>query len=294
MDRQSESLNRLLRCELTAVHQQFIHVLTLRERGREETAARIMKTDTVDFPVAMRIIDFLIETGAPLALASEAFAPGQDHRSILAAEQTMEARLRAALDAADCADERAVALLATAEAPRDAYAAWLAAQLGDSDPDPAPAAPRFPETAGLVAHLAVLIEQAMAHAFLHWHRGTRDHADAAWATSGGAMMQMTAFVELFAAHRATPAPGDMPALRIADDPADAFDCDRRLAADCAEEAAGAAAACREPALAALCRSIADYSRRLSVWSPEAPHPAAATNPAAFASFEATLDRFVRV
>ena len=38
-----EYLTRLLRCELTAVNQQFIHVLALRDWGYAETAERIRR-----------------------------------------------------------------------------------------------------------------------------------------------------------------------------------------------------------------------------------------------------------
>ena len=76
MATQSESLNDVLRCEMTAVNQQFIHVLALREWGDDETAERIMQVDFVDFPNAMRIIDYLVETKTPIALASGSCTPG--------------------------------------------------------------------------------------------------------------------------------------------------------------------------------------------------------------------------
>ena len=58
------SLNKILRCEMTAVNQQFIHVLALRDWGFAETAERIMAVDYVDFPNAMRIIDHMVQTDA--------------------------------------------------------------------------------------------------------------------------------------------------------------------------------------------------------------------------------------
>jgi bacterioferritin (cytochrome b1) len=57
LNRQSESLYRLLRCELTAVNQQFIHALGLRDWGYAEAAERIMAVDYVDFPNAMRVLE---------------------------------------------------------------------------------------------------------------------------------------------------------------------------------------------------------------------------------------------
>ena len=93
MATQSDSLNDVLRCEMTAVNQQFIHVLALREWGDDETAERIMQVDFVDFPNAMRIIDYLVETKTPIRIVSGRFTPGTNHRDILRAEQTMERQL---------------------------------------------------------------------------------------------------------------------------------------------------------------------------------------------------------
>ncbi len=98
MDIQSDSLNGVLRCEMTAVNQQFVHVLALRQWGDDETAERIMQVDRVDFPNAMRIIDYLVETETPIGLVSDRFTPGANYRSILLSEQTIEQRLSAAIE----------------------------------------------------------------------------------------------------------------------------------------------------------------------------------------------------
>ncbi len=291
MDRQTRALNKLLRCELTAVHQQFTHVLALREWGETATAARIMEVDRVDFPNAMRILAFLVETGAPLELASDPFVPGSGMREVLRAEQAMERRLSAAIAGVRVTDRRARALFATALEPRQAYAEWLDKRLSDGLPDGA-AMPRTDTgTADVVAHLITMVEQTLAHAFVHRHAGEAENADAAWAASGGAMMQLTELVRLFAARRCVPAPGRFPALNIAVRPEESFEPDRRLAALVAEQADTVARGSGQDALAALCRRIADYSLEQSRWSPGRDHPAGRTNPPAFASFEATLKRF---
>jgi bacterioferritin (cytochrome b1) len=291
MDEQAEALNRLLRCELTAVNQQFIHVLALRAWGEEEIAARIMDVDMVDFPNAMRILGTLVATGQPFDLAPDPFVPGSDVTGILLAEQAMEQRLSAAIDGAQVTSQRAQALVATAQEPREAYARWLAERLFESDTNGAAESRTDADTADLVAHLIAMIEQAMAHAFVHWHAGDVANADAAWAASGGAMMQLTEMVRLFAAQRSVPAPGAFPAMHIALRPEEAVEADRRLAALCAEEAARVAGHSAEDTIADLCRRIADYSLEQSRWRPGSEHPASRTNPPAFASFEATLKRF---
>jgi bacterioferritin (cytochrome b1) len=288
MTTQTDALNDVLRWELTAVNQQFIHVLALREWGDDETAERIMDVDYVDFPNAMRIIDYLVETGTPIAIGSGRFTPGTDRRSILLAEQAMERQLSAAIGNAVCADDRARALISTAQGPREAYAAWLTDRLNGASHSVSDATLTGTETSGLVAHLITLIEQAMVHAFMHRHGGDRAGADGAWASSGAAMMHLTELVQFFAAHRTVPIPGEIPAPRIAGEPAEAFDLDCQLAASCADEAAMAAAGCEEIALANLCRKIAERCLELSRWRPGQAHPAASTNPPAFGSFEESL------
>lgn len=292
MDTLSDSLNGVLRCEMTAVNQQFIHVLALRQWGDDETAGRIMQVDQIDFPNAMKIIDYLIETETTIGLVSDRFTPGANYRSILLSEQTIEQRLSAAIEKAACRDDRAQALISAAEAPREAYAAWLDDHLKEANGDEAVATLSGAETAGVIAHLLTIIEQSMVHAFVHWHRGDTDNADAAWATSGAAMMHMTEFVHLFAAHQSVPIPGKFPALQIAGEPAEALDFDRQLAKRCADETTAALGRCEETAIAILCRKIADHCLELSRWDPKQAHPTACNNPAAFNSFEATLTKYV--
>ncbi len=293
IDTQSESLNKILRCEMTAVNQQFIHVLALRDWGFAETAERIMAVDRVDFPNAMRIIDHLVRTGAPILLASDRPTPGISHRDILVSEHALEQRLFAAIQKAVCTDDRPRALVAAARAPREGYGAWLTDQLdGPGGEEETQADVPFPETARVFAHLIATLEQAMMHAFVHRHRGDANIADAAWSTSGAAMMHVAEFVHLFAARQTVPLPGAMPALEIASESAAALDFDRQLAERCAREATEASNACNDIAIAGLCRRIADYSLQLSRWTPGQMHPAANDNPTVFSSFEASLRRHV--
>ncbi|MDX1576571.1 MAG: hypothetical protein R3285_10280, partial [Kiloniellales bacterium] len=233
-------MNELLRCELTAVNQQFTHVLALREWGEAEIAARIMEVDCVDFPNAMRILAFLLKTGAPLDLAPDSYVPGRTVTGILFAEQAMERRLAAVLADVRVTSPAARAHVATAQAPRRAYAEWLAERLSERNADDGDRARPDPAAADLVAHLIAMIEQSLAHAFVHRHAGDTAGADAAWAASGSAMMQLTALVRLFAARQDVPAPGAFPALRIARRPELAVEADASLSALVARRAAEAA------------------------------------------------------
>jgi len=293
MQTQTECLNSVLRCELTAVNQQFIHILALRKWGDKETAARITQVDNIDFPNAMRIIDHMVQTKTPIDLVPGPFLPGANYRAILISEQVVERRLVAAIEKAACEDKRARMLIAAAREPREDYSDWLADRLNAEISGEAGEFQAGAATANLVAHLITLIEQSMVHAFLHWHGGDADSADAAWATSGAAMMHMTEFVSVFAARRSVPIPGVFPTPQIASRREEALNLDRHLAKLCSDEAATAAVECDQSTIADLSREIADYCLELSRWSPERPHPAANKNPVAFSSFEATLAKFVR-
>ncbi len=228
-----EHLNKVLRCELTAVNQQFIHVLALRDWGYTESAGRIMEVDYVDFPNAMGIIDYLVQAGLPVLLSSECPAPGTTYKGILLSENSLEQRLSAVIEDAVCTDDDPRALISAARAPREAYAAWLTDQLDGPGVDEALQDDLFPESFGVFAHLIATIEQAMVHAFVHWHEGEAKIADAAWATSGAAMIQATEFVHLFAAHRTLPLPREMPVLQIASESVAGLEFDRQLAGSCA-------------------------------------------------------------
>ena len=287
-----EQLNRVLRFELTAVNQQFIHVLALRDWGYSDAAERIMEVDYVDFPNAMRIIDYLVQQELPVSVDSERPALGTSYRGILSAELAFEQRLLAAIEEAACSSGRGCALLSAARAPRQAYAAWLEGQLDGAVEDEPVKDVLFPQSFGVFAHLIALIEQTLVHAFVHRHQGEVESADAAWATCGAAMMQATEFVHLFTAQGTLPLPGEIPALRLAGQSAAAQEFDRGLSDSCAREAAAAAKACDDTAIADLCRKIAAYCSRLSAWKTGEAHPARGDNPAVFSSFEGSLRRFV--
>lgn len=292
LNSECEYLNRVLRFELTAVNQQFIHVLALRDWGYAETAERIMEVDYVDFPNAMRIIEYLIHEGLPVSVESERPIFGTNYPGILRAELVFEQRLLAAIEGAACSNERARALLSAARAPRQAYAAWLRSRLEGAGVGGPVKDELFPESFGVFAHLIAVIEQTLVHAFVHRHQGDVESADAAWATCGAAMMQATEFVHLFTVHGTLPLPAEIPPLQFADRSTAAHQLDRRLIGSCAREAAAAAKACNDTEIANLCRKIARYSSRLSAWKTGEAHPALGDNPAVFSSFEGSLRRFV--
>jgi bacterioferritin (cytochrome b1) len=293
MTYEQAALTGVLRLQMTAVNQQFMHILALRQWDENELAARITRVDNIDFPVAMRIADYLVAERVPLGLQGAEFAPGNDPASIVAAELCMERKLGQLLAEVRAHNAQATDLLRQAKAPRVEYIAWLEERAGENDGGEGARLPAADATAATVAHLLSLSEQAMLHAFVHRHRGDRDAADDAWSTSGAAMMHLTALVRNFAALRGIPHPGSCPSLDVRYEADEALAADLELAAACTREAKSAAARCDAARIAENCAAIATACEELARWDRTSAHPAERTNPAAFQSFDMTLDKFVR-
>ena len=281
----------LLRCEMTAVHQQFTHILSLRRWGHRDIAERIVEVDDVDFPNAMKIIDYLVETQAPLAVPGDEFQPGHDLPSVMAAEAEMEGRLGRAIE--DCRFEspRLTGLLDAAKGPRKEYARWLEGNIVVPGPGRATNPDFALGCAELVGHLLTVVEQAMIHAFVHFHHDRKDLADAVWHTSGAAMMQLTRFVSQCAARDAAMVVEAMPAPVVEYDSELSLQADAELANRCALLAGQAAGDGVTGKVGHFCRELKDYYIVLSEYAGRSVHPAESSNPPAFSSFEATLIRF---
>jgi bacterioferritin (cytochrome b1) len=292
VETENSKLRYLLREQLTAVHQQFVHIIALREWGDEEFAASIEKVDNADFPVAMKVMDHLISGGSSLDLSYQPFAPGSTVRNVLAAERAVERSMRAALSLDLGADHPAGGWIAAARAPRQQYADWLDERelaLGEETPTNCADTDAL---GGMFAHLIAMIEQAMAHAFVHWHWGTRHDADAAWETSGTAMMKAAALVRATAARRGIPIPANDARITIQNDPEAAHEADRFLASSCARSAHEAAKD-TDGDIAALCRDVEAYAQRLVAYRSDGALPPINGSSKAFRSFETTLTKYVR-
>jgi len=286
----TETLLALLRLEYSITNQQFSHILALRVWGGSDVAERIVEVDNVDFANGLAIVDHLVQNRIPISLPPDTYAPGPDEPGVLWREQAAERQIAAFLAARTCADEAANGFLDAARRPRAAYAVWLDARLQDQPVSRTAPLPLFEETLPLVAHLITLMEQASIHAYVHRHHGTMADADAAWMTSGKAMMHLTAIVHHFAVQGSLPRPGLCPQPMIGNDPNSANVADTTMAALCAHEAEKAATSCSHEKLAALCSKIAVYCEELAQWKPGQDHPATGNIPAVFTSFEATLAR----
>ncbi len=289
----SAALNCLLRTALTAVNQQSVHLLALRRWGGGELEARIRDVDRADFPSTLAIIDHLVAERLPITIESEGFIPGASERAILLAEQRVEANLAAAVVPLAGGDGPASRLAAAVAAPRPSYGDWITVRLAQA-PDRTPnLLSLVDEFAGLFADLTVLGEQALVHAFVHWHRGVRTDADAAWGVSGAAMMRAGDIIHLLADQGAVPVPDEMPALVIRAAPAQAIEADRHLARRCRETALATARRCSTEPAKSLANKVAVEA---TVWADRPagtalPPDAGATH--TFASFERTRRRYLR-
>jgi bacterioferritin (cytochrome b1) len=284
-----EHLTRLLRTELTAVHQQFFHMLALRQWKNRDLLSRITEVDSEDFKNAMQIIDLLVSRSIPIKLASQRILPGSDIASILRSELQMEERFADVLDATQVVDSEAMARVSRAAAPRRAYRDWLGKQIGRTTPASVPCETK-PSMAELLAHLIALIEQAMLHAFLLWHLGHRNGADNAWRLSGAAMLYGTAIVRRGALMNALPTPASSSPVEMAASPSDAFDADMVLVKRCADLARTAAEEEDDEATSRLCLRVADDCDLIANMEMDQDFPAVFGRSPVFESFAATRDR----
>lgn len=284
-------LSRVLRLQLAAVQQHFIHVLLLRAWNEEAVADRITSIDAVDLPNAMRIVDFLVSAGHLPALASdqEALAgdmpaPGADLDAVFAAELALDLQLGAVLASAErelapWAGEFPIKLVSVPLASRAAYREWLGRRHEGDGPREGVEEVGKPDDAAklaldsLFANLMVMITQTLVHAFVHWHRGEHDLADTTWEMSGAAMMHATSIVNALAPRHVAPDParavvrGDVALPRVAATRPDALANDRRLADGCRAATSRAVAAQRDADLAAACGRIEAWYAELGDWQP---------------------------
>jgi bacterioferritin (cytochrome b1) len=289
MNRDLEHLTRLLRTELTAVHQQFFHMLALRQWKDDIILGRITEIDTEDFKNALQIIDLLVSRGDPITLDSHRFSPGSDTSSILQSELRMEEQFADALAGIEVSDAEAQVCVGRASAPRQAYRDWLARQTGGSGSSKA-SAESGQSMAAFLARLIALVEQPMLHAFLLWHLGNRVGADNAWRLSGAAMLYGTALVRRGALNNIIPTPGPIPAVRMAKHPSEAFDADMALVRQCSVLGRDAASAEEDEETARICHRIADDCNLIADMKMDEKFPAVFGRSPAFESFATTRER----
>jgi hypothetical protein len=278
-----DALNTLLRAEMTAVNLQFIHILALRRLGDLRRAARLYEVDRIDFPNVLQTIDHLVATDRLAPIRPEMPEPGLPTAGLLQAELRIEGRLNTILEARPDADGETGSLFAAALAPRAAYRDWLATEL-QTDNEKRETGPAFPATDRLFSCVILVLERMMVRAFIDWHEGTPDAADIAWATSGVAMVQATALVNVLTDRGSTP--------KLRADVMKTVRDDRDLVAAYADIADQASLQETDPSLKLVCTRAAAYTRALVAWRPATSHPASAACAPAFKSFEATLKKFV--
>ena len=294
------SFSRVLRLQLAAVQQHFIHILLLRAWKEEAVADRITSIDAVDLPNAMRIVDWLVSAGHLPALASdrETLAgdmpePGASLDAVFAAELALDLKLRdvhasVERELTPCARTVPIELVSVPLAIRASYQDWLRRRL-DRAPEGVkagePGDPAGLALDSLFANLMVMINQTLVHAFVHWHRSEHERADVAWEMSGAAMMHATSIVNALAPRHVAPQPGravvrgDVALPRVAAAPPDALENDRRLAERCRAAASRAAAAQRWDAdLATAYGRIEAHLAELGGWRPGCELPRLDDNP----------------
>lgn len=307
-----DRLNAVLRWDLTAVNQYFLHIMVLHAWGDGETARDIAKVNNADVANAMRVLDHIVAAGGRPALDT-ADAPftmrlpviGGSYAAMFDADLALENRLREKFDAAGaalagCGDACAETLVADALSRRQPHAAWLDGKRRAAPaPSPAPA-PLFGDATEqlnrLLAELVVAIEQALAHAFVIWHSGDEARASAVWTVSFDTMMHGKAIVDLFGAAgtapslRAVAAAGDIEGPRVGGTVAEALALERDTAERC-RSIAEAAATSLDGDAARICQAIGAYYARLADWLGAGAEPADAY-PGDVRSFRRQRERFI--
>jgi bacterioferritin (cytochrome b1) len=282
-------LGALLRVELTAVHQQFFHALALRQWHETAIVDRLMAVDVEDFKNAMQIIDQLVAEGCSIYLESHRFTPGSDVVAVLRAEHQLEVGFAEFLGGVSVSTSEARSRVNRATAPRRAYQTWLENELAKTSgigvtDDTGEA------VAKMMAHLISLIEQAMVHAFVLWHKDDRLGADLAWKISGAAMLYATAIVRCGALENRVPVPAPIPAVEPDMTGKAAFDRDIELLNRCAVAAKVASIEQSGKAMSPLCSKIVEDCERILPIVRGQDFPAELGKSPAFASFAATRDR----
>lgn len=282
----------LLRAELTAVHQQFFHILILRGLGERELAARIVTVDDEDFKNAMQIIGLLADREVPVTLESHHCVPGTEVKAILESEHAMEAHLADVFAGLRICDPQAKALIDRAAAPRAAYKSWLETRMNSYS-----SAEQISESSqavtDLFSHLLVLIEQSLVHAFVRWHRGDPKGADNAWQISGAAMLYATALVRRTAQTCGMPKRILIPALAFSATAPDAFQLDLELVRQCGDAARLVAEQGEDEALSKLCLKIVEDCERIAGMKRGQKFPAKLGKSAAFSNFAQSRERVYR-
>jgi bacterioferritin (cytochrome b1) len=292
-NKETDDLLRLLRAELTAVHQQFVHMLALRQWQRGELLDRITAIDTVDFKNAMQIIDSLVSRGNPVSLPSHSFRPGRDVTSILFSEMQMEQHLSRVIETLDITGEAARAYVDKAAAPRGTYRDWLNAEIAKLGPRDRGEDTTPPSLASFIAELIALVEQPMLHAFKLWHSGQNAEADNAWRLSGAAMLYGTAIIKRAALSGDMPAPAVSPAVQMQEDRTTAFEADMALVQSCADIGRKAADASGDTAMRRVCSKIAEDCDIILDMEPDGEFPATFGRSPVFESFSATREKHLQ-
>ncbi len=305
-------LNTVLRWDLTAVDQYFLHIMVWHAWGDGDTARDVARVNNADVANAMRVLDQIVTTGGRPVLdaADTPFAErlpvvGGSYAAMFDADLALEGRLHERFSAVHAAlsgggDARAEALVADALSRREPHAAWLEGKRRAApapSPDPAPLFGDATEHLNrLLAELVVAVEQALAHAFVIWHAGDEERASAIWTASFDTMMHGKAIVDLFGAAGTAPsffavaAAGDIEGPRVGGTVAEALAFERAVADRCRAGAATAGAALDGDA-ARICQAIGAYYTRLADWLGAGAEPADAY-PGDVRSFRCQRERFI--
>lgn len=287
-----EGLHELSKYLLTAVSQQFFHMLILRSRDERDIHNQLRRVDDVDFPTAMQIIGALVANGAPLTIEKHFVKPAYSTAAILRAEFEREEEAKSEFSQLKFTSFVGARFLRQALSVRGSYINWLLQNLKPHE-SAGHELKSCSEVLALASHLLQLMEQTLVHAIFHRHNGHKEASDTAWQISGAAMLYLTELAPHVANDLSSWQGIEVPRFSQVQS-GEEFKADIDLVQKCLASARSASLLCKGSDVSALCDGIF-RDCELLLLSREAEHISVQLGYSrVFSSFERAVKRISRV
>lgn len=287
-----EGLRELSNHLLSAVSQQFFHMLILRSRDEGNIYNQLRRVDDVDFPTAMQIIGALVEYGVPLTIEKHFVKPAYSTAAILRAELDREEEAQSKFSQMQFTSFVGARFLKQALSVRGSYLNWLLLNLKEHETAVHDLS-SCSEVLDLASHLLQLMEQTIVHAISHRHNGNKAASDTAWQISGAAMLYLTELAPYVA--------NDLPSWQGIEVPrfsqvqaGEEFNSDIDLVQECLASARSTSLLCKGSDFSALCDSIYRDCELLLLSREAEPINVQLGYSRVFLSFERAVKRISRV
>jgi hypothetical protein len=287
MPTEHPAIVKLLRCQMTAVHQQFVHILSLRHLGDHLRADRIYEVDKQDFVNVLHMMDFIVQHAPGIEFPTELPQPGEILAGLFEAELRIEAEIAARILA--CKHSNPFRLRAIAA--RLGYNDWLHIERRKLKLSVSNMV--VPDAIGSLCFslLIAVVEQTLFHAFVHHHDNQSDRANRSWAISGAAMLKLTELIKAFADLGSMPIGLPKFDLKIAASSSESVKLDRQLLENCTMLMSEVDIESMNNKLAPSTISALTFFKAVSCWDRVEPDPAYKFSSQAFHNFQKMRHKF---